>query len=56
MATTTTVCTSVDRLLAGDRVDGPAIIEEPSSTTVVHAGDVLTVGKYGELVIQIGKG
>jgi len=43
-------------LLAGDRVDGPAIIEEPSSTTVVHAGDVLTVGKYGELVIHIGEG
>jgi len=44
------------RLLAGDRVDGPAIIEEPSSTTVVQAGDVLTVGKYGELVIHIGEG
>jgi N-methylhydantoinase A len=42
------------RLLWGDRVAGPAIIEEPSSTTVVHAGDVLTVGKYGELVIAIG--
>ena len=42
------------RLLAGDRVDGPAIIEESSSTTVLHAGDVLTVGRYGELVIQIG--
>jgi N-methylhydantoinase A len=42
------------RLLAGDRIDGPAIVEEPSSTTVVHAGDVLTVGKYGELMIQIG--
>jgi N-methylhydantoinase A len=43
------------RLLAGDRVDGPAIIEESSSTTVLHSGDVLTVGQYGELAIEIGK-
>ena len=42
------------RLLAGDWVAGPAIVEEPSSTTVVHVGDVLTVGTYGELLIQIG--
>jgi N-methylhydantoinase A len=42
-----------DRLLGGDRIEGPAIVEEPSSTTVFHAGDVLTVGEYGELVIDI---
>src|SRR5713226_1835384 len=43
------------RLLCGDRIDGPAIIEEPSSTTVLHGGDVVTVGQYGELVIEVGK-
>lgn len=43
-----------DRLRAGDRLAGPAIVEEPSSTTLVHTGDVLTVGQYGEMVIQIG--
>jgi len=43
------------RLLCGDRIDGPAIIEEPSSTTVLHPGDVMTVGQYGELVIEVGK-
>ncbi|MBE0688863.1 MAG: hydantoinase/oxoprolinase family protein, partial [Anaerolineae bacterium] len=42
------------KLGAGDRIEGPAIIEEPSSTTMVHASDVLTVGDYGELVIQVG--
>jgi N-methylhydantoinase A len=42
------------RLLGGDQFDGPAIIEEPSSTTVLHSGDSLTVGRYGELVITIG--
>jgi N-methylhydantoinase A len=41
------------RLFAGDLVPGPAIVEEPSSTTVVHAGDVVTVGEYGELIVRI---
>ncbi|MCY3835760.1 MAG: hydantoinase/oxoprolinase family protein [Anaerolineaceae bacterium] len=41
------------KLGAGDRIEGPAIIEEPSSTTMVHRGDVLTVGEYGELSIDI---
>src|SRR5713101_6441557 len=43
------------RLLCGDQINGPAIIEEPSSTTVLHGGDVVTVGQYGELVIEVGK-
>ena len=42
------------KMLGGDRIAGPAIVEEHSSTTVVHAGDVLTVGGYGELVIDVG--
>ncbi|WP_026576169.1 hydantoinase/oxoprolinase family protein [Bacillus sp. UNC438CL73TsuS30] len=41
------------KLLAGDEVVGPAIIEEPSHTTVLHQGDILTVGEYGELTIAI---
>jgi N-methylhydantoinase A len=41
-------------LFGADRVAGPAIIEEPTSTTVIHAGDGVTVGEYGELVIEIG--
>ncbi|AND40560.1 MULTISPECIES: hydantoinase/oxoprolinase family protein [Cytobacillus] len=40
-------------LLAGDEIAGPAIIEEPSHTTIMHAGDILTVGEYGELSIAI---
>ena len=40
------------QLLAGDTIAGPAIVEEPSSTTVIHAGDRLVVGAYGELVIR----
>jgi N-methylhydantoinase A len=40
------------KLLASDSLAGPAIVEEPSSTTVIHAGDVLKVGAHGELVIN----
>ncbi len=41
-------------LRRADRIMGPAIIEEPTSTTILHAGDSMTVGEYGELVITIG--
>jgi N-methylhydantoinase A len=45
-----------DELLAGDNIAGPAIIEESSHTTVLHEGDILTVGEYGELAISIYNG
>lgn len=35
------------------KIEGPAIIEEPASTTVVHPGDVLTVDKMGNLLIDL---
>ena len=40
-------------LLGGNRIAGPALIEEYASTTVIHPGDVLTVDPYGDLVIEI---
>jgi N-methylhydantoinase A/oxoprolinase/acetone carboxylase beta subunit len=43
-----------DRLLAGATVVGPATIVEYASTTVLFAGDALTVAPSGELIIQIG--
>ncbi|MCY3945388.1 MAG: hydantoinase/oxoprolinase family protein [Anaerolineaceae bacterium] len=43
------------KLGAGDSLSGPAIVEEPSSTTMVHTGDTLTVGEYGELQIRIAQ-
>lgn len=48
--------TVYDRLQLGrgDTVTGPAIVEEPSSTVVLHQGDRLRVGDYGELIIEIG--
>ena len=41
------------RLGAGAAFDGPAIIEEPSSTTVVFPGQSVRVDDYGNLHIQI---
>jgi N-methylhydantoinase A len=42
-----------EQLLAGDRIEGPAVITEHTATTVMHTGDVLTVGRYGELIISL---
>jgi N-methylhydantoinase A len=41
------------RLVAHNRIAGPALIEEYASTTVVHPGDVVTVDAFGDLVIDI---
>jgi N-methylhydantoinase A len=40
-------------LLAGDEIAGPAVIAEHTATTVIHAGDLLRVGDYGEMVITV---
>ncbi len=42
-------------LLAGNRIAGPAVIEEYASTTVLHPGDRLAVDGFGNLVIDIGR-
>ena len=41
-------------LLAGNAIEGPALIEEHASTTVVLPGDRLTVDPYGNLMIAVG--
>jgi N-methylhydantoinase A len=41
-------------LRSGNRVNGPALIEEHASTTVVAPSDVLTVDGFGNLQILIG--
>jgi N-methylhydantoinase A len=41
------------RLHAGNRIAGPALVEEYASTTVVHPGDRLEVDAFGDLVIDI---
>ena len=44
-----------DALAAGNRIAGPALVEEHASTTVVQPGDALRVDAFGNLVIRIGR-
>jgi N-methylhydantoinase A len=41
------------KLLQGNLIEGPAIIEEVASTTVVEPGDRVTVNEYGHLVMEL---
>jgi N-methylhydantoinase A len=42
-------------LVAGNKIKGPALIEEHASTTVLMPGDQCEVDAYGNLVIAVGK-
>jgi len=42
-----------DALGAGYTLSGPAIVEEPTTTTLIGVGDELTVDDYGNLVITV---
>jgi N-methylhydantoinase A len=42
-------------LLAGNRIKGPALIEEHASTTVLMPGDACEVDAYGNLLIAVGR-
>ena len=41
-------------LLAGNKILGPALIEEHASTTVLMPGDRMTVDAWGNMVIAVG--
>jgi N-methylhydantoinase A len=44
-----------DELKAGNRIAGPALIEEHASTTVLLPGDRMQVDSFGNLLIEVGK-
>ncbi len=41
-----------DRLLSGNTISGPALIEETTATTVVDSGQACSVDQYGNLIIS----
>jgi N-methylhydantoinase A len=43
-------------LAAGNRIKGPALVEEHASTAVLMPGDTATIDPWGNLVIAVGKG
>jgi len=42
-------------LPAGFTIEGPAVIEEPNATTLLHPGDVATITGTGHIVIRISQ-
>ena len=44
-----------DALPAGRAFEGPALIQEPASTTVLFAGDRCEVAGTGELIVSVGE-
>ncbi len=42
-----------EALRAGDRLNGPAAIEEPGTTTIIDAADTLSIENHGCLVIHL---
>lgn len=44
---------SRETLRAGDRITGPALIEETATTTVLTPGDELSVDRLGNLIIDV---
>ncbi|HEX6001020.1 MAG TPA: hydantoinase/oxoprolinase family protein [Hyphomicrobiaceae bacterium] len=43
-----------DRLQPGDRIDGPAVVQQIDATTVIEPGAVATVDQIGNLRIAVG--
>jgi N-methylhydantoinase A len=41
-----------ERLLAGDELEGPAVVEEPAANTVVFPGQRVDVDEFGCLAIR----
>jgi N-methylhydantoinase A len=41
-------------LLAGNAIDGPAIVEEVSATTVLYPADRARVDTIGSLIVEVG--
>ncbi len=42
-----------EKLRSGNRIEGPSVIEEMGSTTLIHPGDRGRVDGYGNILIQI---
>jgi N-methylhydantoinase A len=44
-----------EQLVSGNRLRGPAIIEQMDSTTVVHPGQEAHIDRFGNIIIEIGE-
>jgi len=39
--------------MPGDRLDGPAVIEELGATILLYPGDKMEINDFGHLVIEV---
>jgi N-methylhydantoinase A len=44
-----------DRLLAGDRISGPAVVVRSDTTVLLSRGDNAVVDRYANLVVEVGQ-
>jgi N-methylhydantoinase A len=44
-----------DALLAGNEIQGPAIVEEVSATTVLYPADRARIDAFGSLIVEVGQ-
>ena len=44
---------SRDSIPVGAKIRGPAIIEEPTATTIIKKGNLMTVDRYGNLMVEV---
>jgi N-methylhydantoinase A len=44
-----------EALAAGNKIGGPAVIEEISATTVLYPGDRGRIDEYGSLIVEVGQ-
>jgi N-methylhydantoinase A len=44
---------SRDSIPIGAKIKGPAVIEEPTATTILRKGNLMTCDRYGNLVVEI---
>jgi N-methylhydantoinase A len=51
-------CKVVDRyrMRSGEKFEGPAIVEEAESTTIILPGDTVELSQWGNLIVAIGQG
>lgn len=45
---------SMDLLRPGNRVAGPAVVESPATTLLLHPQQTVTVDRYRNLLVQVG--
>jgi N-methylhydantoinase A len=45
---------SMELLRPGDRIAGPAVVESPATTMLLHPQQVATVDRYRNLLVQLG--